>query len=251
MFTLLQLREALKKFQWNKYDIDAYCTLVESGQCTANDLSIRSNIPSGRIHNILKGLIQRGVVKKKLGRPAIFDAQNPKHVLDLELKELTKLCEEAKETILPLWEARAESQILPLSPSVVESFSGVVNEIRNLIVSSKESLILVVSDLTWIGRQDFDNFNELIKKGVDVKVVGSERSQNELKSIAGSGVITKVTNGMKKNYCISDHSIVVWISEHMENGTIVCDKRLAEVLEFDFGQNYGGIGIMEVDAIAI
>ena len=245
------MREVLKKFQWNKYEIDAYCALVENGPCNANDISIRANIPSGRVFDILKGLVRRGYVKKRDGRPAIYDAQNPKYVLDDELKKLTDLSESAKESVMPLWEARAESNNDFQNAAIVESFSGIVTEIRNFMNTIKLSFTLLIEDISWIGKKDLKLLGDLNERGIIVKIVSTERSRKELESIAEIGVITKITDSIKKSYCISDHLTILWISDNMKNGTVIKDERLAEILELDFENSYGELKQMEVDSIAI
>lgn len=55
----------LKKLGFNEYESKSYTTLVQSGTCTAYQVSKLSGIPRARIYDILESLVEKGIVLKE------------------------------------------------------------------------------------------------------------------------------------------------------------------------------------------
>lgn len=247
---LKELREVLEKFHWNKYDIDAYCVLVERGVCLANDISIKANIPSGRIHSVLLKLYGIGAVKKIESRPVKYEAFNPNIVVQNEINKINKLWLEAEKEVMPIWEARAEEKKDQLPTSIVEGISGIVNGIRDLLFESEDSFLLVLDDLDWISSKDISRFRNLIKSKTKIIIVSSN-SQN-LEDIVESGVIVKCIekeDTIEKKYCISDNKRILWISEKNDSGVIIEDIKLAKILYDEYRKYYEKIPQKSVEII--
>lgn len=190
-------------------------------------------------------------MRKGLGRPALFDAHNPMTVLDTEIDATSTLCEEAKEEVMPLWETRAESKRLSEIPSIVERISGIVNDIRQLLDDAESSITLVMKEFKWVGREDITRFQMLQNKGINVKVVGIDAAKKVLMSIASTGVVTKITNEIKMECCIKDHSNVLLISKQMSHGTRFVDEDLAELLESELNTSFEGLETVEAETIVV
>lgn len=89
----------LRDLGLSEYESSAYRSLLHSGPTTAKELSDRSEVPMGRIYDVLNGLEQKQLVRSQTtGRPKKYAAVEPAVALDrlLESKqrELDKRAEQ-------------------------------------------------------------------------------------------------------------------------------------------------------------
>ncbi|RLI97087.1 MAG: hypothetical protein DRP00_04515 [Candidatus Aenigmatarchaeota archaeon] len=84
----------------NKYEWKAYKALIEIGEAKAHQISAKSNVPYGRIYDVLNSLINKGLVKLSVEKPKKYVAMDPEVVLtkiiNKKLEELVKLKKEIK-----------------------------------------------------------------------------------------------------------------------------------------------------------
>lgn len=249
---MLRLRDVLKRLGWSQYERDAYCSLVTEGASTAADLELRANIPSGRGHSVVKKLKARkeGAVRKLRGRPAKFDAQNPRMVLEAALNDLKEECEAALAEAEPAWDLRAEGSSSNHEKSwIVDGLGGTVNEVRELALRSTTAFTLVLDNLTWIKSKDIEVLKKIIEKGGIVKVVSTRASKSDLERLAAAGVIAKAVDQVKSGYAVSDHKTVLWVTGKSETATALVDERLAGVLEREFEADYKDAASVEVEKV--
>lgn len=69
-----ELEEFLKSASLSNYEINAYITLLKSSTLTARELSDKSNVPTGRIYEILEVLNKKGMIEIQDSRPKIYKA---------------------------------------------------------------------------------------------------------------------------------------------------------------------------------
>ncbi|UCD04287.1 MAG: hypothetical protein JSW73_01450 [Candidatus Woesearchaeota archaeon] len=81
------IQEILRKIGLNKYEKDAYLTLLKLGSITAYKLAKESGVPYGRIYDALEGLKLKGFIETIPGRPKLFKAIEPEHAIEFTLKE--------------------------------------------------------------------------------------------------------------------------------------------------------------------
>jgi Predicted transcriptional regulators len=95
---------SLRDLGLSKYEARAYRALLRSGPTTAKELSRTSEVPMGRIYDVLNGLEQHQLVRSQTAsRPKKYVAVEPDVGLDrlLEAKEheLDKQAEQYAETV--------------------------------------------------------------------------------------------------------------------------------------------------------
>lgn len=78
----------------SNYEADAYVALLSLGVTSADKVSSVTNIPYGRIYNVLNSLAKRGIVNIQKSRPKMFIAVEPmlalKRLLEARKKDLDR-----------------------------------------------------------------------------------------------------------------------------------------------------------------
>lgn len=73
--------ELLQQIGLNKYEAEAYYTLLAHGPLTGYELGKRSQVPLSRSYEILERLTQKGLALIQPGDPPHYSAQEPEHFL--------------------------------------------------------------------------------------------------------------------------------------------------------------------------
>lgn len=227
---MLQLKEFLKTLGWTVYESSAYCAIVESGPLKANNLAIKANIPQGRIYQVIASLADKGWLKKTGTRPAIYDAQNPRRVLEAELDTMQKKMARSLEDAEQAWELRT-GRIGDADDKswTVSGIHGIILEARNLCESAKKSIKIVDSSLNWLNGSDFHRFEDWINGGIKVSVISINSSINELKRLVNAGADAYVTKNEDLSFYIIDDKVILMKLDSPDSGTIVRDSKLTKM----------------------
>lgn len=247
---MLQLKEFLKTLGWTGYESSAYCAIVENGPLKANDLAIKAGIPSGRVYEVITNLVNKGWLKKMGERPSIYDAQNPRLVLQLELDKLQKKMAESLEDAEQVWELRT-GRIGDADDKswTVSGIHGIIIEVRNLTADAKSSVKVVDSSLDWLTGSDFHKFEDLMKKGIQVSVVSSNASINELRRLRNSGAQAYVTNKQTPSFYIIDNELVLMKLVGPDSGTVVRDTTMAKMFDDKYNEIIKGAKLVKVEKV--
>ena len=230
-----QLEEVLKNIGWESYEAKAYCSLVEHGSSKLNDLSFRSRVPEGKIYTTMSHLEKRGAVIKTGKRPQKFDAQNPRHVLELEQNQLIENCNRALAKAEQAWEIRHEKIEEKEKAWQTAGISGIFNEIRRLLEVNYKSIQISISDLDWLTSKDINNIKNSIADGGEINIVTfNGLNSNILHRLIDGGVNVRITDEQPMNFCIFDHETVLWIFGNFEVASIMVDKNMANIIEIEF-----------------
>ena len=107
-----ELYELLRRLGLTSYEAKAYAALISSGSLTATELASRSEIPQPRVYDVVRSLMEKGLIMVSEGRPRRFAALPPeitlvnyvkrkheqeKKTLHKVLGELSSLAAEPKE----------------------------------------------------------------------------------------------------------------------------------------------------------
>jgi len=93
----MEIIEALEKFGLSKKEAQTYLTNLELGTSTANDISIKSNLPRTLVYDLLERLINLGLASYTIkNNKKYFTAESPK-----ELLRIIKEKEQAIKKIIP------------------------------------------------------------------------------------------------------------------------------------------------------
>ena len=126
----------------NKYEERVYKALIEYGTSTARDISYITNIPYGKVYEILKILATKGFLTILPTKPMKFQPVSPKRAVANVKTQIQKKLEEAEKKII--------SELQPIF-------------IKNKKINESKSLLLLIN-----GRSNINNkVKELIEKARD------------------------------------------------------------------------------------
>ncbi|MCS3923902.1 TrmB family transcriptional regulator [Methanosalsum natronophilum] len=74
--------KALKDMGLTQYEASAYVALLTLGVSTAHELSRKSDVPMGKIYEVLSSLKNLGIVEFQMTRPRMYKAKKPSIALD-------------------------------------------------------------------------------------------------------------------------------------------------------------------------
>ena len=74
--------EQLQQVGLNKYEAEAYYTLLAEGPLTGYELGKRSQVPLSRSYEILERLTQKGLALVQPGDPPRYSAEDPGRFLE-------------------------------------------------------------------------------------------------------------------------------------------------------------------------
>jgi sugar-specific transcriptional regulator TrmB len=122
----------LKGFGLNKYESEAYVTLIKIGLSTSPQISLKSGVPYGRIYTVLSSLEKKGFVKTFEGKPKRFIAIEPRvilsRVIDEKMKEIIHFKEEKNKFIEELQKIQKREPEKPLEKiQIIEGKKNYLN----------------------------------------------------------------------------------------------------------------------------
>lgn len=228
-----ELKDALG---WSQYEAAAYAALVKDGPMEASDIALVADIPDSRIYSVLTSLEEdKGCILKQGRRPAEYDAQHPRYVIQDEQERFLEQADEVEAKLANAWESeRGESDDHPDESWVLTSASGTVKEIRRLIDDANTSVKFVDADLRWISRRkDVDTFKELVDDDIEIKIIGpSEAALDDLRDV--EGIELRYDNDLSKAYYIIDEKQIVMRLHSGRTGIVFSEDQTATIFDSDF-----------------
>jgi len=203
----------LKPLGLSEYEIRVFLTLVTNGPSNYRVLGRESNVPIGKIYQVLSTLEAKGFVEVVQEKPKIYKAVEPKKALRRRLKQLEDDFLELEHKI------KEELPTLQLQYSLKhDAIQGVVSEIfvgNNSSTEGVQGLLLRASDEVLISAAKFDiksyeedSIKRLLERGVSVRVVCSDFNENGkdfLDRLSDMGVNIRVLDGLTDRYCVVDN----------------------------------------------
>jgi len=182
----------LRDLGLSEYEARAYRSLLRTGPTTAKELSQTSEVPMGRIYDVLNGLEQHRLVRSQVaGRPKKYVAVEPEVALDRllavkkqELNAQAKQYESVVETLV--------DEIDASEPVDEEFWTAAVGPDETLelllerISAAEDELIYVAGtpasgiDLTRASKRITDTLQEALDRGVDVDLLITPAVVDEL-----------------------------------------------------------------------
>lgn len=107
----------------SSYEEAAFRTLLVTGATTASDLSAASDVPRGRIYDVLNGLASRGIVRSLPTEPTRYRALDPEVAVDRLLAERIEDLERDRERYREVADG-ARSNLLPDPPTAGSVWLG-------------------------------------------------------------------------------------------------------------------------------
>ncbi len=182
-------KETLHDMGLNAYEIDAYTTLLESGQLTAMEISREAKVPYSKIYEVLNSLKEKGWIKSSESRPFKYYPVPP-----LEATAFTKQRLEDKyvgweqtvaEALQPLYEKRE----LVERPDILilHGQQAVVAKLEEVLKKATKEVMIAAPVFAKPIIASADQLLEGLKKTVNVKLMAAGKPDDwkALKKIAG------------------------------------------------------------------
>ena len=102
--------EQLQQVGLNKYEAEAYYTLLAEGPLTGYELGKRSQVPLSRSYEILERLTQKGLALVQPGDPPRYSAEGPGRFLGQVRQAMTKTLDTLAVSLAALTGSRSEDE---------------------------------------------------------------------------------------------------------------------------------------------
>jgi sugar-specific transcriptional regulator TrmB len=173
----------LRDLGLSEYESRAYRALLETGPTTAKELSRASDVPMGRIYDVLGGLESDNLVRTQTAsRPKKYAAVEPDTALDRLLSDKKRELEEQKDQYEEIVDALSED--LETAEPVDEPFWTAAlgpEEATDLLVerlaTAEERIVLVADtpaagfDIDDLGRRIVTEMERALNRGVAISLL--------------------------------------------------------------------------------
>jgi sugar-specific transcriptional regulator TrmB len=223
--------------EWGQYHAAVYRTLVERGALEPTDVSTWSDVPQGRVYDILDDLYREGAVKKQSVNPTVYVAQHPEKIIDRKEEEFVEKATEAKRQLFRTYEVNFNEDFGRNPAWVVAGRSGVVDQVREQLELA-ESQIDALEREPWFGDDDIDLLDSCASNGCDVRVVGRSGAEADLEPLADSAVSVRHSTEVKTSFYLIDDDRVILNIGRGDTGVMFRDTTIATVLATEFEDIY-------------
>ncbi|MCY3412804.1 MAG: TrmB family transcriptional regulator [Candidatus Heimdallarchaeota archaeon] len=129
----------LEELGLSSYENKVYLSLLDTGTTDARSISKQSEVPFGRIYDVLNMLESKGIILKQSGRPQKFSPVKPKLVLEklieekrLEIEQITDKAKKVEEELSLKFEQLKNEQALfwrvAVKDEIHPTFVELINE---------------------------------------------------------------------------------------------------------------------------
>ena len=223
--------------EWGQYHAAVYRTLVERGALEPTDVSTWSDVPQGRVYDILDDLYREGAVKKQSINPTVYVAQHPEKIIDRKEEEFVEKATEAKQQLFQTYEVNFNEDLGRNPAWVVAGRSGVVDQVREQLELA-ESRIDALEREPWYRDEDIDLLESCASDGCDVRVVGRSGVEADLEPLADSNVSVRHSTEVKTSFYLIDDDRVILNIGRGDTGVMFRDTTIATVLATEFEDIY-------------
>ncbi|SFR52711.1 TrmB family transcriptional regulator [Halogeometricum limi] len=197
---------SLRDLGLSEYEARAYRSLLRTGATTAKELSRASDVPMGRIYDVLNSLEQHSLVRSQAAsRPKKYVAVEPDTALDrlLETKrrELDEKAEQYQSVVDELTDELETAE--PVQGQFWTAAVGMdesVDLLLERLSAADESLVIVAGtlspqfDLGNVGELVTEELEAALDRGVDVSVLMSPDLVTSLPRSVGERYVDRLEN---------------------------------------------------------
>lgn len=217
---------------WGKNHAAAYRCLVDRGPLEAGEVVVRTDVPRGRIYDVLEDLVEEGVVTFRERNPRRYNAQNPEGLIQERKENFDEKASELIETLGNAYQLNLPEETGD-SAWILGGRSGTVRKLRELLEEADDSVKAVEPDPRWCETSDHRVFDELHREDVEVKPVIWSARQDMLEEIASFNYQVWEHDDLNKMfYVIDDKHVVFRIGD--DTGVVFSDATIAKVFTREF-----------------
>ncbi|MDH5793079.1 MAG: hypothetical protein OEZ18_00760 [Candidatus Bathyarchaeota archaeon] len=183
MEELWKIAEILnKQLGLSPYESRAYVSLIIYGPMSPSELARKSDIPRPRTYDVLRNLMEKGMLMEQSGKPSIYAALEPEHGLkNLEVAietETLKQLQEKKGTVQTLTkllsQAYEKSKHFKIEKSKVwftQRDTAFISLYSEAIRGCKREFLVASTSLRPPEKEIVDAVHYALRKGVSIRVV--------------------------------------------------------------------------------
>lgn len=191
--TLEEAAEKLRQLGLTEYETQAYLTLVQGNQMSAEEIARSADIPVPRVYGVLESLKLLGLIIILKGRPKKFEIVSPEegfqHLIELRkraaeesLQQLKETSQSVREFLSPIfWRERLRIRPEDLLESL-DSLAMAETRTKELISESNKTLDIFTDIFSWFDAVE-EALIDAIKRGVKVRVL-MDLEHSETKQVA-------------------------------------------------------------------
>jgi sugar-specific transcriptional regulator TrmB len=183
------LLETLHNAGLSPYQAEAYVTLLELGNVSAQELAKASDVPGPRIYDVLEGLEAKGYVVTYERDQLYVEALDPEEGLR-SLVDRIELFREAVSEIETRWERPQNSAI---DIGVVKQFRTILGSTRDAVVAAQQQILLAVTREQYLELRPA--LRSAYQRGVSVQVALHSSTEFAPDDDLFEGVCTEVRFG--------------------------------------------------------
>jgi len=177
-----------QKIGLSKYEARLYVSLAIKGPAEARNLGASSGVPRTKVYDILRKLVEQGLVIETFGEPLQFTVTSPADSFKTLINRLKDDLSERVMSLVELEDAvsvleeihRRRQSIKPLSSQFgdvwfIHGRNEILHRIREMLSATKKSVyVLTTENGLILFYKSFDKLlSKLIKKNVRVKIKAS------------------------------------------------------------------------------
>ena len=223
--------------EWGQYHAAVYRTLVERGALEPTDVSTWSDVPQGRVYDILEDLFREGAVKKQSVNPTVYVAQHPEKIIDRKEAEFVEKATEAKKRLFQTYEVNFNEDLGRNPAWVVAGRSGVVDQVREQL-EHVETRVDALEPEPWYRDDDIELVESVVSNGCEVRIVSRSGAENDLAPLTDSGVSVRHSTDVTTSFYLIDDDRVILNIGRGDTGVMFRDATIANVLTTEFEEIY-------------
>lgn len=234
-----QLRDALDQFGWSNYEAACYAALVRYGGMKASRVASETEIRKSKVYEPLNNLEENGYVKVTSQNPKVYDAQNPRRVVELEQRQFNRESQQVLEQLQESWEIQEELQPKKDHAWIVSSRDGAEMELSKLVEEAENSIKGFDRMLIRTPREVVEQLENQAENGMEIELVGGSQSRDRLTRLQRAGAtVRELTEINRSSYYIADNERVLLNIGGGETTVVFEDADIANIIKNDFRNTF-------------
>ena len=238
LWLMADLDEILQEvMEWGQYEAAVYRTLVERGALEPTDVSMWSDVPKGRVYDILDDLYREGAIKKQSINPTTYVAQHPEKIIDQKEAEFVEKATEAKQRLFQTYEVNFNEDLGQNPAWVVAGRAGVVGQVREQLEFAEQRIDALEPE-PWYGDDDVGLLCSVAENGCDVRLVGRAGAEDLLEPLVNTPVSVRHSTDVTTSFYLIDNDRVILNIGRGDTGVMFRDATIATILTTEFEDTY-------------
>lgn len=183
-----EIIEELKKIGLTEYEAKAYFFLSIHSSLPAEELCRVTGISPSRIYDVLSSLEKLGLATNLPGKPKKYQAIPPfvaiSSLISRKEEELTDQIKKTLDSGKHLSQSLESLFGISKSPEkemfvgMIDGREGLIRYSHGLFKVVKKEVLVFAGDMAWL-KDELENFRQMTKKGVKIKIFGNIMKKNQ------------------------------------------------------------------------